>query len=192
MQSNRRSFLVGSLSGCVGCTALLKAQSPASKHKFLKDSEMSFQQVYEFAYSRGLIPVMQELSAELGKEELLEMLKKAASKAAAEQTKRQAKELPNNDLSAWTTPLKNPDHFWENVLSWSIVGETESTFEVRVTECIWAKTFRDAQAEEIGYACICHPDFAMAPAFNPKMKMTRDKTLMQGDEYCNHRWVIKT
>jgi hypothetical protein len=25
--------------------------------------------------------------------------------------------------------------------------------------------------------------------FNPKIKLVRDKTLMQGHEYCNHRYI---
>ena len=61
--------------------------------------------------------------------------------------------------------------------------------EVRVTRCLWAETFRGADAADIGYAFVCHPDFASTTAFNPKMRMIRTKTLMQGHEYCNHRWV---
>jgi hypothetical protein len=60
-----------------------------------------------------------------------------------------------------------------------------------MTECLWAKTFLDANAADIGFACVCFPDYAVAQAFNPKMKMIRDKTLMQGHDCCNHRYVIE-
>lgn len=60
-----------------------------------------------------------------------------------------------------------------------------------MTECLWAATFRAAGAEDIGYATICHPDFATTTAFNPRMRMIRTKTLMQGHDCCNHRWVME-
>jgi hypothetical protein len=79
----------------------------------------------------------------------------------------------------------------DHALTMAIVDESDTAVEVRVTECLWAKTFRAADAADIGYACICHPDFAIARAFNPGMRMIRDKTLMQGHTHCNHRWVME-
>jgi hypothetical protein len=72
-----------------------------------------------------------------------------------------------------------------------MVEDTERAAEMKVTECLWAKTFRDAGAGDIGYALMCHGDFATAPAFNAKMKMTRTKTLMQGHDCCNPRWTLQ-
>jgi hypothetical protein len=85
--------------------------------------------------------------------------------------------------------LKNPDPFWQHALTTEIVEDEEKAFEIKVTECLWAKTFREAQASDIGYATICYQDYAMSQGFSPKLKMIRTKTLMQGHEYCNHRWV---
>jgi len=36
---------------------------------------------------------------------------------------------------------------------------------------------------------VCHGDYAWAEGFNPDIKLVRDKTLMQGDSICNHRYV---
>jgi hypothetical protein len=82
------------------------------------------------------------------------------------------------------------DPFWRHVLTFELVENTAKAAEIKVTECLWAKTFREANAADIGYAFVCHGDFAYAPAFNPKMKMIRTKTLMQGHDCCNHRYVI--
>ena len=70
-----------------------------------------------------------------------------------------------------------------------IVEDTEKAFELKITECIWASTFLNAKAGDIGYASVCFGDYAWAEGFNPKIKMIRDKTLMQGHELCNHRYV---
>jgi hypothetical protein len=70
-----------------------------------------------------------------------------------------------------------------------IVEDTEKAFELKITECIWADTFLKAKAGHIGYAWVCWGDYAWAEGFNPKIKMVRDKTLMQGHDRCNHRYI---
>jgi hypothetical protein len=61
-----------------------------------------------------------------------------------------------------------------------IVEDTDKAFELKVTECIWAATFLQAKAGEIGYAAVCYGDYAWAEGFKSKIKLIRDKTLMQG------------
>ena len=68
---------------------------------------------------------------------------------------------------------------------------TEKAFELKVTECIWASTFLEANMGEFGYAWICWGDYAWAKSFNPKIKLVRDKTLMQGNDYCNHKYIFE-
>jgi len=159
----------------------------AAAHKFAASAEMSFEQLYEFAYGRAFAPMMKKLAESVG----LDTIQKAAAEAAAQGAKSMATMMPGGDATAFVTWLKNPDRFWSHVITGEIVEESPSASEVRVTECLWAKTFRKAGAADVGYACICHPDFAMATAVNPKVHLVRDKTLMQGHSHCNHRWVYE-
>jgi hypothetical protein len=87
--------------------------------------------------------------------------------------------------------MRKPGRFWSNVLTFQIIEDTPKAFELKVTECLWAKTYRDANAAGLGYLLSCYGDFASAKGFNPKMHMIRTKTLMQGDAFCNHRYVIE-
>jgi hypothetical protein len=162
--------------------------SSAEKHKFLADSEMTFEQVYNFAFRGLLVPLLKNLSKEYGPG-FIEALKRAASETAARSQQQSAESVPKQDLSAFTSYLRVTNRFWRHVLTFDVVEDTETAVEVKVTECLWAKTFREADAAEIGYATICYPDFAMCQAFNPKIRLTRSKTLMQGDDCCDHRWV---
>lgn len=70
-----------------------------------------------------------------------------------------------------------------------LVEDTDHAREIKVTECLWAKTLRELNPADIGYAAIYHGDYAYCQGFNPKIRMIRSKTLMQGDDCCNHRWV---
>lgn len=199
-KQSRRQFLskilpAGSLF-CFGCSNVPTLSGSKEKttvsqdqHKFLKDSGMSFKEVYEFAYKEGFIPLMQNLADDLGKDNFIEMLKRAGSKSAAQYARNMAQNLPRNDLAAFTADLRKPNHFWKHVLTFDIVEDTNKAFEMKITECLWAKIFREAKASDIGYAAICHPDYAMTQAFNPKIRTIRSKTLMQGHDYCNPRWV---
>jgi len=61
-----------------------------------------------------------------------------------------------------------------------------------VTECLWAKIFREAKepdAVDIGYAFGCYPEFVITQTFNPQFKLILTKTLMQGHDCCNQRTV---
>jgi len=57
-------------------------------------------------------------------------------------------------------------------------------------ECLWAKTFREADAGDIGYAGCCYGDYGMTKSFNPKLKLERNKTLMQGHDCCHFKWSM--
>ena len=174
---------------CLGCSrwACASEEAEPPTHKFAAPAEMSFVEVFKHAYAGSFISTMRVLQERVG----LESIQSAASEAAARQFGQMAKAAPSNGLADWVFPLKNPNRLWRHALTYQIVEDTDNAFEVRITECLWAKTFRDAEAADLGYACICHPDYAMAAAFNPKLHLIRDTTLMQGDSHCNHRWEMK-
>jgi len=134
---------------------------------------------------------MKILARDIGHDKFIEMLKKASSEAIAEATKKRAQDLPKKDLAAFLAPMKADPYFWNHVLTYEFVEDTEKAAEIKVTECLFAKTFREMDAADIGYVALCDTNFAAAPAFNPKMKMIRAKTLMQGHDCCNHRWIME-
>jgi hypothetical protein len=159
----------------------------SAKHKFLEDSHMTFQEVFEFAFEK-MIPIMKGLANELGEDQFLTALKKVASGVVFKAAQENARQLPCNDLAAFVGPIE-PSYFMKHAVTLDIVENTTRTFELKVTECLWAKMFRERDAAQIGYSLICNTDYADCQGFNPKIFMTRSKTLMQGDDYCNHRFV---
>jgi hypothetical protein len=168
------------------------ANPPTETHKFQQKCGMTYEDVYRFAFRDGFVPALQALGEDMGREKLVEMLKSAASRASQREVAREAAKLPKRDLAAFLSSILQPNDFWKHVLTYEIVRQSDTEVEVKITECLWAKTLRGIEAADIGYAVMCHPDFATAPAFNPKMKMTRTKTLMQGHDCCNPHWVMET
>ena len=198
-EANRREFLLsvaptGALAclGCGGlCRLLLGSRLPAqdSQHKFDADSQMSFQKVYSFAFAENLVPLLKSLGKEMPPGELVERLKRAGEDWGAEYGAIRRKEFPADDFAAVKNWFGERTRFWEHVQTWTVVEDTDSVFRMETTECLWAKTFRENDAADIGYATICHPDFAAVRAFNSKCRYERTTTLMQGHPRCDHRLV---
>jgi len=167
-----------------------EAQKAAEKkHKFQEDSGMSFQEVFEFAF-KEFIQTMERFARQMGRDNLLEMIRKDSEEASRLSAKKTVERLKNNDVATFKAMYKEkPNRFEEHIQTIVTTEESDTVIAYRVTECLYAKTFRDAGAADVGYAWSCHGDFAWAQAYNPKFRLIRDKTLMNGDEYCNFRRV---
>lgn len=194
MKLSRRelfSILPAGAAGCLGCLGAARcaaqAAAPAPAHSWTEKSDMTWEDVFRFAYQRNFIPYMKDLAADIGNEKFLSMLQENTSERARKGMPEQS--VSKRDFSAWVAGMKSPGPLYQHALVYEIVEDTARAFEFRISQCLWAKTFREADAAGIGYAVICHPDFAVASAYNPKMKLVRTKTLMQGHDCCNHRYV---
>jgi len=201
LASSRRQFLLSIFPAgtlfCLGCgnlsawTAGQEAQKAVEKHKFLEDSGMSYEEVFNFALKFRCIPLLQNLAQCLKGSDFIEMLKAVTNEMAIGWGREAARMSPKNDFATYILQNKKffSSPFWNHVLTYTIVEDTEKVFEKKYTECLFAKTFREANASDIGYATYCYGDFGFAEGFNPKIRLTRTKTLMQGDDCCHFRWV---
>jgi len=160
-----------------------------NKHMFDRKMDQEFTYTNYYAgYYREFMRLAKSLEKEWGKEKLIAFLKKNTKERWIQRGKDQAKDFGDNSLAAYVKQFRPPA--FKNLLTYKIVEDTETAFQIEVTECIWAKTFRDADMADIGSAHICYGDYFWAEGFNPKIKMERDKTLMHGHECCNHRYVF--
>ncbi len=162
------------------------------KHKFDQEYErkLTYRQVYGMQY-RANIQLGMALIEEMGKEKAIDFLKKDTRKNLLRYGKMQAERSGGTKpFFDFTNNFRDLNRF-KNTLSMEIVEDSEKAFELKVTECIWADTFMRARAGEIGYACVCWGDYAWAEGFNSKIEMVRDKTLMEGEKTCNHRYLWK-
>ncbi|MFX0051539.1 MAG: L-2-amino-thiazoline-4-carboxylic acid hydrolase, partial [Candidatus Hermodarchaeota archaeon] len=55
----------------------------------------------------------------------------------------------------------------------------------KVTECLWPEVMKELKDKEICDAISCYYDFQQAKNFNSNFVLTRTKTLMRGDSYCD-------
>ncbi len=180
--SDRRRFIKGILASgafsCMGCSHMLAHafsphthREPPQDHKFLDGSGMSYQKIFDFAYKLHTIPLLQKIAEQMGREKFLNMLKSLSTEIG----------LVEETRDFWSGLLDSV--FWTHVITREIIEDSDTALRYNVTECLWAKTFRESDAGDIGFALFCYPDFARARVAH--RKLTRTKTLMQGDEHCD-------
>lgn len=198
-KTGRREFLYKTVASCALCCFAAPRLSGSDKkfhslmtdqqHKFLLDSGMNLQQVYDFAFRQWYIPAMKSLMSQIGKEKFIEMLKKS-SDMVNQSNDRSEVNYDDRTLIKWANNIKDGCKNWNDRLTMEIINDNENVFEIKFTECLWAKTFREANASEIGYAGVCYQDYGMTKNYNPKLNLDRDKTLMQGNDCCHFKWKM--
>ncbi len=71
------------------------------------------------------------------------------------------------------------------------IADTEEYLEYRVDRCAIADAIRSLNEPELGYAVVCAWDDGFCKGVNPDIKFTRTKTLINGDDCCNHAYELK-
>jgi hypothetical protein len=163
-------------------------QTPSGKAQ--EDSGMTYEEVFNFAYRDWVIPLAKEMAAEIGEQAYLGLMRSASARAARKQGADLAAQASSNDFQTFVEGLKAAESVFGKTQTFEIIEESERAIQVRFSECLCATVFRTAGAAEIGYEMMCHPDAALAEGFNPRLRMTRSKTLMEGHDCCDHRWFI--
>ncbi|MFC1791352.1 L-2-amino-thiazoline-4-carboxylic acid hydrolase [Gemmatimonadota bacterium] len=200
-QMDRRAFLHGIVPTCAMTCAALGTPSglpcappdPAglqTPHRWdiPVDPTPTLRQT-EITRIRRFLEFAEFLSDRMGREPLLRTLEDFQSSRNVRQARAAVARTGGNTFSAFKS-YYNPDiPALARLVTLEVVESTETVYEWRITECLNVEPFRRANALDIGHASTCHGDFAFAQAFNPAIKLTRDKTLMQGDAYCNHRYT---
>jgi hypothetical protein len=197
---NRRQFIT---KGIGGCALVCLASSPARAligQESAKDSKkaphifdtkfdrpLTYKQLFHVQYAE-FIRLAKFMIQELGEEKFLEILKKQTEQRMLKYGQEQAKKMKDNSFQAYVKQFKDPKTY-KFSLKKEVVEDTDKVCELKVTECIWATTFLNNKAGKIGFARVCYGDYFWPKGFNPKIKMVRSKTLMQGHDCCNHRYI---
>jgi len=133
-----------------------------------------------------MVCLAEELEHVLGREKALEIIGRAREKFIVEITKEETGPLKSFEEFKACEKAQNATPYFSNTLTLTYSEETPDKLRLHVTECLWAKVFQEMKATDLGYVLFCQPDYAYPQVCNPKIKMRRTKTLMQGDSYCNH------
>ncbi len=199
-RSTRRNFLATTVPFCaVSCLGANRVfldspwigKSPFVQevHKFDKEIpgfKMTYRRMAALR-NRSFIRFARFLQGEIGEERVLELIKKQTEQRLKAQARKDLDRLGKSDFKSYISIFRDPDMLAS--LTMEIIEDTDTVFEIRVTDCLAAESFLPHKAGDIGYAAVCWGDYNWASDFNPKIQLIRDKTLMQGHDCCNHKYI---
>jgi hypothetical protein len=195
----RRELLVRAAPACaLTCLGLARAEGLAAAfpgsicqevHKFDRKEERSLspKETAEMM-SRTLHEIIRTLRREMGDSETIRLLKLNSDEFGRQRGVMQAERSPDTSFESFVSVFRQMAS--GSSLTADVVQDNDEVFELEVSECVWEVVFRQAElAGEIGHAAVCNMDYSWPPAFNPAFRMERTKTLMQGHDCCNHRYI---
>lgn len=68
---------------------------------------------------------------------------------------------------------------------------SDKEFRMTVRRCRFAEMYRELGLGDAGHALSCARDFKLVEGFNPDIKLTRTKTLMEGHDCCDFVFKAK-
>ncbi|MCP4147146.1 MAG: L-2-amino-thiazoline-4-carboxylic acid hydrolase [bacterium] len=186
-----RNFLIKSLiSGC-GASLLISIPTAAEDTKSTPDDckeELKKQRlVNEIGFVKNQVTLINKLKEKFGGE-LVPFIKQDTIDRI-EKTYKNSKKIKDRSLAGVKT------HLWEQLgegVEFKCIKDTPAYLEYKLTKCFHADAVRELKVDgEIGFALYCAWDIGFCKGLNPDIKFTRTKTLMNGDNCCNHTYELK-
>ena len=82
-------------------------------------------------------------------------------------------------LPAWTA---------EDALTIEVKEVAADRFSYDVTRCRYAETYKAMGLGEIGHLLSCNRDGAFCEGYDPRLKLERSQTIMQGASHCDFKY----
>jgi hypothetical protein len=72
-----------------------------------------------------------------------------------------------------------------------ILEESETRLRFDVTRCRYVELYDRLGMKELGYCLSCSRDEAFARGFNPRLRLARSQTIMQGAPFCDFHFTLE-
>lgn len=136
-------------------------------------------------------PIFAEMVAQVGEAKAAAILDAAIRKAAIAEGKSFAAKAPGGAPSMadfvklyelWTT---------NGSLEIEVLEASDTKFDFNVTRCKYAETYKDMGLGKIGHLLSCNRDGSFCEGYDPKLKLERNQTIMEGAKCCTFRYRLE-
>ena len=136
----------------------------------------------------AIAPLIRELGKIFAKNEILGVLRDINQKEAFERGRDMATDERGNpieilvkDVATW-----GAGEVWEM----EVLEQTPTTYFFNVTRCPYYEKYSELGLEEFGVELSCCRDEPFARGLNPRLKLVRTTTIMQGADVCDFRYHL--
>ena len=128
-------------------------------------------------------PLIKAFIEEIGEDKALALVRSVIGKLARQSGMDLAKALGGNTMADLARGLTA----WAKGDAYEMEGITLSATEYvyNITRCRYAEMYKAIGMADLGVILSCGRDFELISGFNPKMKLTRTKTIMEGWDCCD-------
>lgn len=133
-------------------------------------------------------PIYEEMVAVLGEAKAHDILDTAIRKAAIEEAAEFADRAPGG-VTTMASFIDLYQHWTAGGgLEIEILEENDQKFHFDVVRCKFAEMYRDMGLGHIGHLLSCNRDGSFCQGYDPKIKLDRTQTIMEGAETCTFRY----
>ena len=138
----------------------------------------------------AVVPIIQAVAQRIGKEEALAILQEVNEREAFQRGECIRNQHGHTGISELV----------EDVATWGIGGALEmevleqnsETYHFNVTRCPYYEKYRELGLTEYGVALSCCRDKPFARGFHPQLNLERSQTIMEGADYCDFRYTLRS
>jgi hypothetical protein len=130
-------------------------------------------------------PIIRAFMDKLGRDEVLDVVMPVIEDLARKSGEAAAAQAGGRSIADFVKAMEA----WAagDAYQFEVKKQTPNAYEWNVTRCAYAEMYARLGMEDLGFHLSCARDFAMVEGFNPKMKLKRTMTRMQGDPICDFR-----
>jgi len=139
--------------------------------------------------AEALAPVLKAFIRELGLERVKDLVTDINRKVSQQYGRDLAHGLSSAAIAELAGEIKN----WSagDSLEEEMLEQTENTFFFNVTRCRFAEAYEKLGIKDLGVALSCCRDFGFIEGFNPKIKLVRTQTIMEGAPICDFCYYLE-
>lgn len=134
-------------------------------------------------------PLMKGYARELGFERSVEVATGVIQGLARKAGEEMAERSGSNSMADLRRVIPK---YWakDGALALTILEQTDNTLIFHVTRCRYAETYDRLGVRDLGYCLSCSRDDAFAEGFNPRIRLTRTQTIMEGAPFCDFHFEL--
>ncbi len=138
--------------------------------------------------ARILAPLIEAFCTEFGADKTEQLISGVITRLAEQHGKELAEACSGNSLHDFASTL---ELFSKNgACEMQLLELKDSSFSFNMTKCRYVDIYKALGNPKLGVLLSCNRDYALCRGFNPRIKLTRTKTIMEGAEFCDFRFTI--
>jgi len=134
-------------------------------------------------------PLIKAFIEELGRDKAVAVVNRVINSLARESGEQLARQMGGNSMADFARGLS----------AWGAGGAyemqelelTDTKYDFDIKRCRYAEMYKELGLADLGVVLSCGRDFELVEGFNPRMKLVRTQTIMEGYDHCDFRITLK-